>query len=117
MSTTVPRAKKLWHRRSAERSRLGMMFGMRSAAARAEVRSTAGARVVASGPGYEVKLVHISRGTSPEYRTECVADILCLDLHEFGLPEAIAWVEAAMANSQGVDPCIAVLGSTDKLTR
>jgi hypothetical protein len=99
-----------------------MRFAMRSATAEATATSRAVVTperviVVAKGADYEVKLIHIPPGTSPEYRPESTADILCLSLHEFSLPEAIAWVRASVANSQGVLPCIAVLGSADKLSR
>lgn len=115
MSTTANRHKKLWRWGSGEHRAKEVRAGM-GAVAQPEVYR-ADAFVVAAGPGYEVKLVHIRRGMPPGFRTECAADILCLDLQEFGLPETIAWVRAALAHSPGDSPCIAVLGREEELSR
>jgi hypothetical protein len=75
--------------------------------------------VVAEGPDYKVELVHILPGTDPGICPRSLADILCLDLHAFGMSKAMTWVReaqnAASLRDGGVSLCISVLGSLDQL--
>ncbi|MGB7922654.1 MAG: hypothetical protein WCF57_05360 [Pyrinomonadaceae bacterium] len=120
MSTVVNRKRKLLSRLGKREKK---MLALRSAVARMQpVRRAAEVVpektfVVAKVLDYEVRLVHVRRGTPPHYRSNCVADILCLNLEEFSLPEAVAWVQAAVEDAHGVRPGIAILGSVDKLSR
>jgi hypothetical protein len=67
----------------------------------------------------KVELVQVTRSTGPDYRPNSNADILCIDLHEFGIEEAIDWIrktqELSMALYRG-PAVIAVLGDADRLS-
>ncbi len=103
-----------------------MLFGKRDGSAATgtseaadTLRSEPNQIVIAAGPGYQVELIRVSKGTDPEYRPKSLADILCLDIHEFGFEETIVWVTVAQASAQkngGMPLSIAVLGCTEKLT-
>ncbi len=100
-----------------------MSFAMGSSAAMA-ASGTAIARPeyslsVAQGPGLKVDLVKVTQDTPPDYRPNSNADILCIDLHEFGIEEALAWIKAAQASAiqqYGGPACIAVLADIKKLS-
>jgi hypothetical protein len=121
MSTTENRKRGFWGRYSTETEESMARDSAATKAATIWKTEPCGCRriVIAEGQNYTVELVCIPRGTSPELRPRNLADIFCLDLHEFGLRETIAWVqaaqEAAAHRDEGTSICISVLGNTDKL--
>lgn len=82
--------------------------------------TTAPETVIAEGPGYQVQTILVHPSTPPDFRPNSTADVLCLDLEEFGVSRALEWVRAAhesrrQAGETEVTPCVTALASSEWL--
>lgn len=92
--TSVENLKKVIPRRGARMRKQGgkMSFCSAAQSQTVQVSSVIPSRRVSEGSGYKVDLTHISAGTSAGFARDHRADILCLDLQDFGVERAIEWV-------------------------
>lgn len=105
---------RFWQRSSSEVEE--MVFG---GAGTGTVLEPPPSRTIVEGPDGKVALIEVTETTEPGYRRYSNADILCIDLHKFGIPKTLDWINndqaAAIARYDG-PACITVLGNLDKLS-
>ena len=89
-----------------------MAAGGKSAAAMRKI-------LISDADGYQVHLVALAKTERPTFEPQCAADILCLDLHAFGVEKAIEWVDEAQSRRVDLDLlplCIMVIGNKNDLS-
>lgn len=125
MGSKVNQKLRFWQRSGSEVEEMGLAAaGATVARAESAPRGGVGTApqrriTVAEGSEGKVELIQVTRNTPPGYRAHSNADILCIDLHEFGIQETVAWINSAQAAAvaQFDGPaCIAVLGDMDQLS-
>lgn len=84
----------------------------------AEVASIGESMTIANSEGADVKLVEVLPTASPTFEPQSAADILCLDIHKFGIGPAIEWVEQAQSRIEDSELplCIVVIGNEKDLS-
>lgn len=73
---------------------------------------------ISNAEGADVLLVEVLPAASPTFEPQSAADILCLDLHKFGLGSAIHWVEQAQSRIEDdeLPLCIVAIGNEKVLS-
>src|SRR5258706_8688487 len=114
MGSNINRKLRFWQRSGSEVEK--MVFG---GLGLVTVRDSPPSLTIAEGPDGKVALIQVTETTEPGYRRYSNADILCIDLHKFGIPKTLDWINqdqaAAIARYDG-PACITVLGDIDQLS-
>lgn len=73
---------------------------------------------ISNADGYEVQLVELLPDAPTSFEPKSEADILCLDIHKFGIGRTIDWVEQAQGRiaDDEMPLCIVAIGNEKDLS-
>ena len=112
--------RKLWFWQRSTPGIEDMRFAAAGATAGAIGQSAPQRRLtLVDSPEGTVELIQVSRSTPHCFRAHSNADILCIDLHEFGIEQAIKWIsdeQTAAVERYSGPAIIAVLANPDYLS-